>query len=540
MLMRLHAAFSVSVAEGDLDEANYYFDRLMVWAPKRFGLNPTLMLASIDMRMLASVQPKERMLSYFEQLASRALAKAPNSPYSYLLAAGLASQREPGGETCRDYLSQAIAAANRDVMVYRQAGHIQMAAGMYRDSMRYFSLFKNIAIIHRNKEAIIEANGLLARLYAQIEAAPSMAESQVIKHIDSVLELEESDIERVKAYIIKANEYARFHMFAQAAEVLREAYSRCEEDSKAAAMVLLVHPLVASLLGSGDTDGAEKVVSAAASLGTANLDIERAYIAHSRQQTEKAQKLLKSALADSDGTAATVMKIAMAYSRFGNATMAIALLEQLASKKIAPPEESTTVLSNSAVSEMSINDTVFFPFEPCVFGLRSINSELARCYEQQQRYSDAVIEWRKLVRKYPQNPVCKVELANALAKDGHEAEAAPLYRQAETRLMDLLEQAPSCPVFHFALGDIYRHDGDNVLAAFHYKMVVCEPYTERTSKAFGTLSLSNAQFHEQVAKRMLSMSADSDAKKSLAMFLAVHGQAAKKDRQSSLEAKPQT
>ena len=550
--MRFHAAFTVSIIEGDYDEADYYYHCMLTWCPAQLGHNPAFMLAAIDVRLLASPLPKDRLIEYFEKLAQEGISQVPKSPYPYLLAAGLASQREPGGDLCRSYLTQAAAAANRDIIIYRHAGEIQLAAGMYRESARYFSLLRNIAVIQRDSANLSGANLALARLYAQIEAAPSLSDSKTIKYIDAYLETAEDDADKLKVSILKANEYARFHKYNRAAEVLYEAYSDTSLENKKMAMAMLVHPLVTSLLGNDDPDGAEKIADTAAAMGIESLDVERAAIAYHRQQPEQAQALLKQAAAGHSGSAAQVFRIALAFKQFGNLTMAAALLEQIATGAVkftgfdggrnSYSLTAAHMYSATVLQEIAINDTVFFPFEPCSFGLRTVSSELADCYCLMQRYDDAAAEWRKAVRRHPNNPVFKVHLANALVLAEHEEEAKQLYRQAEKRLLSLLEEAPNCPVFHCALGDIYHHDGDEVLAAFHYKMVICEPYREHTSKVLHTINIDEEKMRELVNKRVLDQAEDSDARHGLAMMLAVHGLTGYADREisSSLEAKTQT
>lgn len=552
IIMRFHAAFTVSIIEGDYEEADYYYSCLLTWCPTQLGHNPAFMLAAVDVRLLTSSLPKERLLEYFDKLAREGIAKIPSSPYPYLLAAGLASQRDPGCELCRNYLSQAIAAANRDILIYRHAGEIQLAAGMYRESARYFSLLRNIAIIHRDSEAIASATLALARLYAQIEAAPTLADSKAIKYIDAFLENCEDDTERIKVSILKANEYARYHKYNRAAEVLYEAYGNTALENKKMAMEMLVHPLTTTLLSNGDPDSAEKIVDTALSMGIAYLEVERASIAYHRQQPDQASAFLKQAVANHGGAVAQMLKIALAFKQFGNLTMAVALLEQIAKSPVKfGSAYSEANAANAAIAhlysatflhELAVNDTAFFPFEPCSFGLRSASSELADCYCRLQRYEDAAAEWRKAVRRHPHNPVYQVHLANALCLAKRDREAAQLYRQAEKRLLSLVEEAPSCPVFHCALGDIYHHDGDEILAAFHYKMVICEPYQEHTSKVLHTIKIDADKMEELVNRRVLEQADDSDARSSLAMKLAVHGFAAQAERErpGNLEAKTQT
>ena len=542
ILMRSHVAFSLSVAEGEFEEAAYYYNFLINWYPKQFGNNPTLVIAAVDINLLSSSLPRERLMDFFGQLAQEGMQKAPKSPYPYLLAAGLASQRDPGCETCRTYLTQAIAAANRDISIYRQAGEIQMAAGMYRESERYFSLLRNIAIIHSNGKNILTANIALSRLYAQIEAAPSTADSKLIKYTDATITASEDDDEKLKASILKANEYARFAKFAKAAEVLYEAYSDMPLANKQTAMEILVHPLATALLRNGDPDSAEKVVETAAAMGIGGLDVERALIADRRGQNEQAQTLLKKALADSDGTTLQELRIALAYKELGNLTMATALLEQSARKKITVSNNPLEFFYSSTANELTVNDAVFFPFEPCIFGLRSVNSELAECYCSLQRYDEAAAEWRKLVRRYPHNPVFKVRLGNALLKGSHREEAAKIYRQAEKRLLNLLSEAPNCPVFHCALGDIYYHDGDEVSAEFHYIMASCEPYQKHAAEMLKQLHVKDADVQDFINKKVLEQTENSDARSKIAMALAVHNRSNTVERElkPSLEAKVQT
>ena len=40
IFMRFHAAFTVSIIEGDYDEADYYYHLLLTWCPSQLGHNP--------------------------------------------------------------------------------------------------------------------------------------------------------------------------------------------------------------------------------------------------------------------------------------------------------------------------------------------------------------------------------------------------------------------------------------------------------------------------------------------------------------------
>ena len=522
MRKRNYMMFMYCLNNGDLEGASGLFRRLVVRSPKSIVLWPIFRMAFLDLRVVAATMPLpyERLREFFDGLAREALDKAPTSPYSFLLAAGLSSQRLPGGEECRDYLSQALALANRRLDVYMWAGEIQMIAGQYRDSARYFNTVQRVAKLNRSEHLVRQANIALAQLHSAMEASHKLDKSLAVQYWSKSADLEKDDVDRVTHLLMKANEYARCGNDVAALEALYDAYSGCPEESRTPALVVLLRPFVTTLLRQNNVDLAETVVVRAKQLGVQGCSIEEARIAWHRGDKKNAQELSIQAIDEDDGTEIFALRLALLQGEMGHEAKKLALLEQAYQKS---GNKTLSVGSNeSKISDFTVNTIVFFPFEPNLMGLRGVNSELATAYQERGMYDEAVSVWKRVLRYDEHNPVKAVQLAKALSCNGQREEAIKYAHQAEARLVKLLEEAPDCSLLHLALGDVYNLDGDSTLAALHYRMVSCEPHIREARRAWDTLDVDPVALLKSIAKHVDSTE-DSESRSRLASFLAVYG-----------------
>src|SRR5947209_8518688 len=177
---------------------------------------------------------------------------------------------------------------------------------------------------------------------------------------------------------------------------------------------------------------------------------------------DAALPVLASAIADRDLSRLAGLAATRCYSTGGNTTKALSLIEDL---KTRFPDDAD-ILYVAAETEMkAFNDTSFAMFQRAASSYR-VHELSARIFETQNRFSDAVAEYRKAIDINPHAPDLHFRLGRAILLESHSPEAL---HKAAAAFSDELKISPEDGACEFQLGQIAAVQGSSSEARQHFE-----------------------------------------------------------------------
>jgi len=173
---------------------------------------------------------------------------------------------------------------------------------------------------------------------------------------------------------------------------------------------------------------------------------------------------------------------ARCYSTAGNAASSLALVEDLKTRYPADPD----VLYVAADAEMkAFNDTTFAMFQRTASSYR-VHQLSARIFEIQNRFSDAVAEYKKAIQLNPKAPDLNFRLGRAILLESHSPQAL---QSASAAFAAELKISPEDSASEFQLGQIAQVQGNTAGAQQHFEQAL------KLSPSFVTAMVTLATLH---------------------------------------------
>ncbi len=473
LIARTNTRFAYSVYEGDLDTAKQYFKVMLTLKPDTFGRNPIIHLASLNMSQLHSSLPRERLLDFFASLSEFALDYAPHSPYSYLMNAGIAKQRQAEQHELQEQLNKAIglttSANDIDVLVF--ASHINDSIGNFSNARDLIS--QAIPKLQAHKGSNEELSQLI--MLQAHALAKCGNHSKAIEALYYCIKIIENPFMQAQIFLNLSNEYTKQGQYLKAVAVLERSLllSYDNDDVKAFTISMLFHPLLFSLYMAGRENELEIwIKKLSAHLAPIAILLGRAYLYALRGEAEKAKDSLREALQEGPRSVLALMEASQVYRLLDAPGQALSLLEQASKSDLNLDNELPLDLSDNNVftprDMRSIRMQVsHFPYSINSLCPNSINILLAEFYAELKRYDDALIIYKRMVRETPNNGMFQLYYARTLIADGQREAAECHLRQAERFLEQTLEQTSQNYEFNFGLAQICYLDGDDTRALAH-------------------------------------------------------------------------
>ena len=481
---RANMSFALSVCEGDFETAKAMFHIMASYQPRTFGRNPSICTAAVDYTMLRSRASKKRLSEFFQEVSRYAQKKAPKSPYTHLLSAGLASQQNPADLQWQTALSNAIALAKRDLNVYRIAGEIHAKNNNFSLAHKIFSTTLDIAALQqKHREFVAPLTLDLVRL-----CSDNGHHDEAIKYLLQALANEpDSEDRHMTAYLL-ANEYALIHDTHKAFNVLSKGMTAKYKtpEQRLDAIKLLHKPFLIMLGRLHDFCGQEAVVKVLVKAGIDNclVELAEARIAidrakrcnyyRSREEssttdvTNKTTDILDQTIEEHKKEAKEHLKLAMIatqrksssftqlpyiadyYMELGCREQALAALE----RAVAQEDKFVDNLAQSDSTFVFIDlhspgacclrlEHHDFPFTSDRYSPVSMRLDLAQLYAKVGRYEDAAAEYRKLLKVHSANPLIYLHMVECLDALQNTAEADTLFHKACDLTEDALEKNPN-------------------------------------------------------------------------------------------------
>ena len=156
---------------------------------------------------------------------------------------------------------------------------------------------------------------------------------------------------------------------------------------------------------------------------------------------------------------------AKCYSAGGNTTEAMAILQNLKGRY---PDDADLLYLQAKVSMKAFNDATLAMFQrvPSSYRVHQLSAEI---FETQNRYADAVTEYRKAIEVNPTAPDLHFRLGRALLLESHTPAAL---EQASAEFTAELNISPEDSASEFQLGQISTVQGNQVDARLHFKRAV--------------------------------------------------------------------
>jgi tetratricopeptide (TPR) repeat protein len=215
--------------------------------------------------------------------------------------------------------------------------------------------------------------------------------------------------------------------------------------------------------------------------------------------TEAALGECKTALpgltANADSLDAAVYRLAglaavKCYSVNGNSAAASSLAQHLETRF---PNDADVLYTSAKLHMKAFNDVTFAMFErvPASYRVHELSAEI---FEVQNRYSDAVAEYRKAIALNPNAPELHFQLGRAILLQSHSREAL---QEASAEFRSELKVSPEDSASEFQLGQIAQAQGNTADAKTHFaRAVSLSPTFVQALIALGKIHLQNRQYRE--------------------------------------------
>jgi tetratricopeptide (TPR) repeat protein len=198
-------------------------------------------------------------------------------------------------------------------------------------------------------------------------------------------------------------------------------------------------------------------------------------------------------LADSTLARISGLAAVKCYNAVGNNPDAFALLDRLQARFPSDPD----VLYTSAKLHMkAFNDSAYAMFQrtPSSYRVHELSGEI---FEVQNRYSDALAEYRKAIQLNPNAPELHFRLGRALLLESHSPEAL---EQAAAEFRSELKLSPEDGACEFQLGQIAQVQGKAAEAKGHFERAISlSPSFVQALIALGKVNSEERNYSEAIS-----------------------------------------
>jgi tetratricopeptide (TPR) repeat protein len=184
---------------------------------------------------------------------------------------------------------------------------------------------------------------------------------------------------------------------------------------------------------------------------------------------------------------------AKCYSLTNNNADAFSLLKRLEARF---PSDADVLYTAAKLHMAAFNDTTFAMFErvPASYRVHELSAEI---FEIENRYSDAVAEYRKAIALNPSVPELHFKLGRAILLQSHNPEAL---QQANAEFRAELKISSEDSASEFQLGQIAQAQGQSADAKLHFERAVSlSPAFVQALIALGKIHLQNKQYTEAIS-----------------------------------------
>ena len=235
---------------------------------------------------------------------------------------------------------------------------------------------------------------------------------------------------------------------------------------------------------SGRYTEALRLLQSASASGNREATVYLALTQAALNNCDAALPVLTSSFADRDLSRLAGLAAARCYSTAGNTGRALAIAEDLKARY----PDNADVLYIAAETEMkAFNDTTFAMFQRTGSSYR-MHELSARIFETQNRFSDAVAEYKKAIDVDPQAPDLHFRLGRAILLESHSAEALRAAAEAFSQELKLSPEDGAC---EFQLGQIAQVQGNGAGAQEHFEKAL------RLNPNFVTAMIALARIHSR-------------------------------------------
>jgi tetratricopeptide (TPR) repeat protein len=181
------------------------------------------------------------------------------------------------------------------------------------------------------------------------------------------------------------------------------------------------------------------------------------------------------------------------YSVNGNSAAASSLVQHLETRF---PNDADVLYTSAKLHMKAFNDVTFAMFErvPASYRVHELSAEI---FEVENRYSDAVAEYRKAIALNPNAPELHFHLGRAILLQSHSREAL---QEASAEFISELKVSPEDSASEFQLGQIAQAQGKTADAKAHFERAVSfSPTFVQALIALGKIHLQNKQYRDAVS-----------------------------------------
>ena len=226
-----------------------------------------------------------------------------------------------------------------------------------------------------------------------------------------------------------------------------------------------------------------------------NDKLAAAFLALTQAATGDCKTALPTLTAAEDPKLARLTGVAAVncYSAANQKTQAFALLDQLEKRF---PSDSDVLYLSAKLHMKAFNDATFAMFEraPSSYRVHELSAEI---FEVQNRYSDAVSEYRKAIELNPKAPDLHYRLGRAILLQSHSPE---VLEQAKKEFQAELQLSPEDSACQFQLGQIAQTQGDIAQAKSHFEQALSlSPSFTQAMIAAGKLYAQEKNYDKAIA-----------------------------------------
>jgi tetratricopeptide (TPR) repeat protein len=181
------------------------------------------------------------------------------------------------------------------------------------------------------------------------------------------------------------------------------------------------------------------------------------------------------------------------YSGNGNQADAFSLLEQLERQF---PNDADVLYTSAKLHMKAFNDATLAMFQrtPASYRVHELSAEI---FEVQNRYSEAIAEYRKAITLNPKAPDLHFRLGRAILMEAHGPETL---EQARAEFSTELKINPEDGACEFQLGQIAQVQGKNADAAAHFQRALSlSPSFVEAMIALGKLRSQDKLYTEAIS-----------------------------------------
>ncbi|MBV8552182.1 MAG: tetratricopeptide repeat protein [Acidobacteriaceae bacterium] len=180
------------------------------------------------------------------------------------------------------------------------------------------------------------------------------------------------------------------------------------------------------------------------------------------------------------------------FSSTGDDAQAYTLLVKLGQRF---PNDADVLYLTAKVHMKAFNDATFAMFQrtPASYRVHELSAEI---FEVQNRYSDAVAEYRKAIEANPKAPELHFRLGRAILLESHSPEAL---QQASEEFRSELKLSPEDAASEFQLGQIAQVEGHTETARSHFeRALTLSPDFVQALIALGKMDTQAKQYPQAI------------------------------------------